>query len=351
MSGTPPAERTAGLALALTGAVLLVFFYLLREILLPFVVAGIVAFVFSPAVERLRARSGWPRGACATLVLVVLIGLACAVGWLWAPLLSAAVRGAGRTLPAALAEVLHALFGGHRVALFGVHWSAAALAGALAGALAHILRAWLERPQNAAWLLLWSAGAAFELILTAVLLGYFLLDAPRLKRAIAWLVPPGQRAVLYPAARAFAPLARRYFIGVALVALYAASFAEIGLGAVLGLRHAAVLALLTGLGEFIPFVGPTCALIVTALSVLAELSGARGLIAFAAYAAALRVSIDQFIGPVLLGRAAELPPVLVIFCFLGGGVIFGVPGAILAVPAALGLKVLLGALYRAQEER
>ena len=50
-------------------------------------------------------------------------------------------------------------------------------------------------------------------------------------------------------------------------------------------------------------------------------------------------------------RAAELPPVLVIFCFLGGGVIFGVPGAILAVPAALGLKVLLGALYRAQEER
>ncbi len=347
MTDHEPTRSSPTGAFALAGVGLLVGLYLVRAILLPFVLAGILAFVFTPLVAQLRARTGLPRELCAAALLMVLVVLGAVVGWLWAPTLGHALQGAGGALPAHLRRVIGALLGTHRLALLGVHWSAAQIAAALA----HALQAWLARPGTAVRLLLWGAGAAFELILTVVLLGYFLLDAPRIQAGFAWLVPPRHRPLVYQAGRELAPLARRYFLGVGLVALYAGCVAEIGLGGVLGLAHAPVLALLTGLLELIPFLGPTSALIITALNVLGQLPGPWGVVAFAVYAAVLRLSIDQFVGPVLLGRAAQLRPALVIFCFLCGGVIFGVAGAILAVPAALGIKVLLGVIYRTQEVR
>ncbi|MFZ0728769.1 MAG: AI-2E family transporter, partial [Methylovirgula sp.] len=62
------------------------------------------------------------------------------------------------------------------------------------------------------------------------------------------------------------------------------------------------------------------------------------------YAIALRISIDQVLGPVALGTAARLHPVVIIFCFLAGGVLFGLPGIILAVPVALTVRTALSVL-------
>ena len=59
----------------------------------------------------------------------------------------------------------------------------------------------------------------------------------------------------------------------------------------------------------------------------------------------LRLSIDQMVGPVVLGRAAHVHPVLIIFCFLAGGVVLGIPGVILAVPVALVVKSTLATIY------
>jgi predicted PurR-regulated permease PerM len=66
------------------------------------------------------------------------------------------------------------------------------------------------------------------------------------------------------------------------------------------------------------------------------------------YATALRISIDQLFGPLALGAAARLQPVLVIFCFLSGAFLFGVVGVIMAVPVALIVKITLALLYDEQ---
>ena len=52
------------------------------------------------------------------------------------------------------------------------------------------------------------------------------------------------------------PVLRRYFVGVGAIVVYAAIAAYIGLGLVLGLHHAVLLAALTGLLEMIPVAGP-----------------------------------------------------------------------------------------------
>jgi predicted PurR-regulated permease PerM len=39
-------------------------------------------------------------------------------------------------------------------------------------------------------------------------------------------------------------------------------------------------------------------------------------------------------------------PVLVMFCFLSGAILFGIVGIVLAIPAALTIKATLAELYR-----
>ncbi len=69
------------------------------------------------------------------------------------------------------------------------------------------------------------------------------------------------------------------------------------------------------------------------------------IITYVIYASALRLSIDQLVGPVVLGNAARVHPTLVIFCFLAGGALFGIVGVVLAVPLALTIKVALAMIY------
>jgi predicted PurR-regulated permease PerM len=103
--------------------------------------------------------------------------------------------------------------------------------------------------------------------------------------------------------------------------------------------------LITGILEMIPMVGPGASALIAGLVAIHYAAGIGAIIAYAIYATALRISIDQFFGPVALGAAARLHPVLVIFCFLSGGLLFGVVGVILAGPMALVVKTTLTVLY------
>jgi predicted PurR-regulated permease PerM len=129
------------------------------------------------------------------------------------------------------------------------------------------------------------------------------------------------------------------------VVAYATVAAYIGLGVILGIKQAVFLALLTGILEIVPFVGPTSAAVIAGLASLRTASGIINIVEYAAYATLLRLSIDQIVGPVVLGRAARVHPVLIIFCFLAGGIVLGIPGIILAVPIALLVKSALATIY------
>ena len=49
----------------------------------------------------------------------------------------------------------------------------------------------------------------------------------------------------------------------------------------------------------------------------------------------------------MLSRAGRVHPTLIIFCFLAGGLHYGIPGVILAIPTALTVKVVLATVYQA----
>jgi predicted PurR-regulated permease PerM len=191
----------------------------------------------------------------------------------------------------------------------------------------------------------WSFSVLFGLILTGVLLAYFMLDTQRVAQGLLWLVPPGRRPFVRRLCTELNPILRRYFIGIAVVVTYAATAAYIGLGLILHLHHAGFLALLTGILELAPIVGPGLSALIGGLVAIQEATSVWHVLGYVVYAIALRISIDQVFGPLVLGRAAHVQPPLVIFCFLAGGVLLGVTGIILALPVALVVKSALAIHY------
>jgi predicted PurR-regulated permease PerM len=98
-----------------------------------------------------------------------------------------------------------------------------------------------------------------------------------------------------------------------------------GLGVILHIPHAVFQDLLTSFLEMVP-VGPGAAAVIAGIVTVSHATGIGPIIAYAIYAAALRLSIDQLVGPLALGTAARLHPAMIIFCFIVGWVLFGIRG-------------------------
>jgi predicted PurR-regulated permease PerM len=338
-SALAPSGSLAAAVLAIGVAALLL--RELRTILLPFVIAGITAYVCAPLVERLRSRARVPRWLGALTVLAGLMGAVGLIGYLGLPPLVRQVQAVTGDLHGAVRDLLRAMLGTHSIQLLGSSVDAQRLADLTVGEV--------QRAVTGTQLLSlagWGAAAAFGFMLVWVLVGFFLIDSPAIAAGLLWLVPPRARPQAERIWRELDPLLRRYFVGVVVVVAYAAAAAYLGLGLILGLHHALLLALLTGLLEIVPMVGPLAAAVMAGLVAVQQAASPWDIWAYVGYAVALRLSIDQLVGPLVLGNAARVHPVVVIFGFLVGGALFGIVGMILAVPLALLIRVTLSVLYR-----
>jgi predicted PurR-regulated permease PerM len=311
----------------------------LQWILLPFVIAGLVAFLCTPLVDRLgRGRS---HGAATAAVFLVIVGALTGIGLLGAPPLVRELTHFVTDMRHTFEILAKSMVGDGNVSLFGQSMNAEQIAQAATDGV----RSWIEQPERV--LVVGGVGFAglFGVFLTCVLLFYLLLSGRRIIAGLIWLAPPERRPLVAETLARLDPVLRRYFIGVVIgvviVVVYATLAAYAGLGLMLGIRHAAFLAFLTGLLEMAPVAGPAASALIAGLVAIRHATGIGPIIGYAIYVAALRLSIDQLLGPLVLGVAAQLHPVVIIFAFLAGGALFGIPGVVLAAPMFLVAKVSL----------
>jgi predicted PurR-regulated permease PerM len=334
-------EKMSGRVAMLLAALVAILLHLLQWILLPFVMSGVVAYVCTPAIDWLTARSGVPRAVFAISTFVILSLVASLIGLLGVPSLIRELTRLATDFQGTADAMAHGLIGSGTVNLLGQPMTAEQVAQGAAGAV----RKWIEESGH----LVTAGGVAFVTIfgacLTLVLLFYFLLNGPDIARGLVRIAPPGQRPLIQHIWSQTDPVLRRYVLGVLGVIAYAAVAAYVGLGLILGIPHAVFLALLTGFLEMIPMIGPGAAAVIAGLVAVRYANGIGPIIGYAVYAAVLRLSIDQILGPLALGTAARVHPVLVIFCFLCGGALFGIAGVVLAVPSALVIRTTLAILY------
>ncbi|MDE2363887.1 MAG: AI-2E family transporter [Hyphomicrobiales bacterium] len=326
---------------------LLVAAHELRWVLLPFVIAAIFALMCRPLVRGAQTRTGLPHWLVAVFVFLVILTIAAGAAFYIAPPLAAELKDFVFDLHGAIGRVAHIALGSGTIGVFGEQMNADQIAESLANAARS---AALETDRAVAFGFTVFA-ALFGLFLTFLLLLFFLLTGESLGEGIVWLFPPDQRWRVRSVWSRLEPALRRYFLGVLSIMVYAIVVAYIGLGLVLHIPHAFVLATATGVLELIPVIGPATSVVLAGL-IAAEHSGSvAAMIGYAVYAIALRLSIDQLVAPLALGVASRFNPVVIMFGFFAGGVLFGAVGIVLAVPTAMAVRATLESLYADDEKR
>ncbi|WP_407168711.1 AI-2E family transporter [Bradyrhizobium sp. ORS 111] len=316
--------------------------YELQLVLIPFVLAGVISYICAPAIAWASARAHLPRLLVSVVAFLVILAFGAVIGLLGIPPLAREMTHTATDLQGTLNRLAAALIDGDTVNLLGQPMDSHQLAAGIDQAV----RNWIGNARVLSVIAGSVFVAGFGFLLTLVLLFFFMVSGPSIVQGLLWLVPPGERPLIEDHILVQVdPVLRRYFIGVVAVVCFAAAFAYAGLGLLLGVPHAVFLALITGLLEAVPVLGPAIAATLAGLVAIQHNSEFSAIIGYAVYLTALRLLIDQLFGPVVLGAASRVHPALVIFCFLAGGTLFGVVGIIIAVPVALIIKATLSALY------
>lgn len=317
---------------------LLVFLYLVRSILPPFLIGIALAYVLGPAATNLQQRWRLPRAVAVLLVYLILLGPLILALVFFGPRFFLESRQLAVRAPAILALLIEQTFGPGPYDLFGTIAYPRQIAIDLIGSL----RESLGSPTAAIHLASVLVDFVLNAFLVLIVSIYLLLDSERVSRFFFRFVPVDRwtevRGVSDEIHRTLARFLRGEIFLVGLVSVV--SF--LGLEFVFHLRYALPLAVATGFLEIIPFLGPVFA--ATIAAALAITQGGLGLaVGVIVFYVIIRQLEDQVVMPFVVGRAVELHPLIVIFAVLAGETMLGVLGALLAVPVAASIKVMLDA--------
>jgi predicted PurR-regulated permease PerM len=180
-------------------------------------------------------------------------------------------------------------------------------------------------------------GGVFGLITVLIIAFYLLVDADAIVRTFLRLFPRSERPRVHDACRRVATKVSAWLGGQLLLAAIIGTTAAIGLW-LMGVPYFYVLALVAGIGEMIPIVGPLLSAI-PAVAVGFTVSPALGLAVIVFYVAQQQVE-NHLLVPKIMERQVGVSAVVVIIALLIGGALLGIVGAILAVPTAAILLVM-----------
>jgi predicted PurR-regulated permease PerM len=316
----------------LAGLGLVVFtLSLLSDVLLPFVLAFVLAYWLDPLADRLEAL-GMRRvfaTAFITLCFTVVLGLALAFG---APLLVEQISALIKVLPGYTESFQN--------------WLEAQQVGGLAGDFIASLNDGLSvglrsLAQGLVLSGLSVIGVLGVFVITPIVTIYMLNDWDRMVAAIDRLLPHEQATLIRDLAGQIDEILSGFLRGQALVCLALAVIYSVGL-ALVGLQGALVLGVLAGLVSFVPYVGATFGIVTAVILALGQfgLNYTIGLQLAAVFIVGQFVE-GNFLTPRLVGERVRLHPVWIIFALLAMGQLFGFLGLLLAVPVAAVLGVLV----------
>lgn len=189
-------------------------------------------------------------------------------------------------------------------------------------------------------------GGVFGLLTILILAFYLLLDSRALFRRFVSLFPPAERERVEDACHRIATKVSAWLAGQLLLAGIIGTTAGFALW-LLDVPYFYVLALIAGLGEMIPVVGPILSAI-PAVAVALTVSPATGLFVGIFFFAQQQIE-NHVLVPKIMERQVGVSAGIVIIALLLGGSLLGIVGAILAVPTAAIFQVVFQELVPTDE--
>ena len=335
----PPANRGPFVWLVIAAVVLL---WLARDVLGPFVVAAVVAYAFSPLVVAGQRRTGWSRIAVVGVGYAVAVAIIALVVYLLAGRVAHEISMLAASGPDSLTTLLRSFVGGDAIDIGGQHIAVADIAREIQARISGLV----SSPGDAAHLASQVGQIGLEAILALIVTFYFLVDGPMLRDRAIQLLPAEHASRTMVLMDRIHDVLGKWLRGQAFLIVLVSAVVYVALGPILHLPYALGIAILTGILEIIPLIGPLIATAIAATDAFARGGGQLAAVVVVIYFV-LRQVEDQIVMPVVIGRAVHLHPIVTIFAVLVGLSVYGVLGGLLGVPVAAAINVVFRELYPA----
>jgi predicted PurR-regulated permease PerM len=327
--------------------------YFAGNILVPFILAAVIAYVLDPVVDWVQRRGHMSRHAG---IIVVMVGLAVVVAGVMAlaiPEMVSQVRHFTERLPGYVAAVraqvqpilsyMEEHYPGYAEGL-----RERALEGA--GTIAPTVGGWVATGligifTSIARVLVW----VLTIIIIPVFAYYLLLDYADLRDALMALLPIRMRPNLRRRAVEIDRVLRAWVKGQFTVALALAVIYSIGL-TLLGVPLGLLIGIVGGLANMVPYLGLVVGFLPAALLALLDTGSWLTPLLVAAVFLFGQMLEGTVISPRVMGSGLGLPPALILLAVMVGGELFGFTGLLLAVPATAAAFVLLKDLRREHDQ-
>lgn len=296
------------------------FLYLIKDILALFFVVAVLVATFSPVVDNWSKKIGrWP--AILSVIMIFIAGAALLIYLVVPPVIKQATE-FSQNLP----------FYIEKLSYFQNHFPT--LANYITG-LSNDLNSYTGGVVNFTINIF---GGLVTVISAIALFVYLLIDEQAVKKALVSIFPLTHREQLTNVIKRVANQVGNWFRGQLALGTIVAVVYLIAL-TIIGVPFATMLAVLSGVLDFIPVIGPIIAGVVAAFIALTE-SPVKALIVIVLYIAVQQLE-NAILVPKIMQKAVGLSPVIIIIALLIGAKAMGIVGAVIAVPISASLSVII----------
>jgi len=307
------------------------------------IVAFLLAFVFGYPVNWIQRQTGWARTPAVVLLYTALLLMVVLMPVLVLPRASSLLNSLQQTLIELIDNIQTAV-----ISIGPIHMPVNELLQPLSEALQNILSVASINP----WSFFRGITNGILIAIYVMVLNFWLLkDLQKLQRLMIEQIPADYQEDVRRLAQEIMQIWEAFLRGQILLGVVVGVITWIML-AILGMNNAGGLALLAGVMELLPTVGP--AISGTIATLVALFQGSTWLpisnITFAliiggAYAILGQVESVYFI-PRLVGGRVKLHPAVAFVSVIAGALVFGALGVLLATPVVASLRTVFTYVYR-----
>ncbi|AYB44578.1 AI-2E family transporter [Paenibacillus lautus] len=189
-------------------------------------------------------------------------------------------------------------------------------------------------------------GAFTEIVLSIItvpfVLFYMLKDGKKLPQKILSFLPTQSRSGILHVLQDINHQISSFIRGQIIVSVCIGILLYIGY-MIIGLDYALILAIIASFTSVVPYLGPAIA--ITPALIVALVTSPVMLLKMVAVWTIVQLIEGKFISPQIMGKTLKIHPITIIFVILTAGNLFGVVGILLAVPGYAVLKVCVTHIF------
>ncbi|PMD91641.1 AI-2E family transporter [Siphonobacter sp. BAB-5405] len=305
--------------------------FLAKPVLVPLVIAGLLAMLFLPLSTRFE-RKGISRGPaallCIFLFLLVIAGLAFLIQWQLSDLIED-MSGIDQKITDMVSKakqyISQTLGIDAKKQQEMVKEQQSSSSGQLSSVVTGVLNGVM--------------GMAVDTILMLVYLFLLMLFRSHIKTFILKLTPADDQFEARTIISKTSEVGQKYLMGLASMIVMLWVLYGIGFS-IVGVKHAIFLAILCGLLEIIPFIGNLMGTGLTILITLAQSGDSNAIIGIVIVYALVQFIQTYLLEPLIVGSGVNINPLFTIFIIVVGETVWGIPGMILALPLLGIVKII-----------